>query len=155
MKKKVTFAKIEQFTKRNKIEILTTELNRIIENLVNNDVIQIQSKNQNTTYNLSEQPESNDVVLMSHKQELSSSSSQNERVNFTQDGDREVAHGSAVSESNDDKEEDPMDAVQRDITSLKRVQKTVAKKLYELEKGLIIPQETNPNISIDDVGNGD
>ena len=35
-KKKVTYAKIEQFTKRNKIEISTEELNRIIENLVNN-----------------------------------------------------------------------------------------------------------------------
>ena len=31
-KKKVTFAKIEQFTKKNKIEISTEELNRIIEN---------------------------------------------------------------------------------------------------------------------------
>ena len=55
--------KIEQFTKRNKIEISTEELNRIIENLVNNGVIQMQGENQNTTY-LSKQPES-DVVLMS------------------------------------------------------------------------------------------
>ena len=33
-KKKVTFTKIEQFTKRKKIEILIEELNRIIENFV-------------------------------------------------------------------------------------------------------------------------
>ena len=75
-KKKVTFAKIEQFTKRNKIEISTEELNRIIENLLNNGVKQMQGENQNTTYNLSEQPESNDLMLMSHTQEPSSSSSQ-------------------------------------------------------------------------------
>ena len=75
-KKKVTFAKIEQFTKRNKIEISTEELNRIIENLVNTGVMQMQGENQNTTYNLSGQPESNDLVLMSHAQEPSSSSSQ-------------------------------------------------------------------------------
>ena len=111
--------------------------------------------NQNTTYDLSGQPESNDVVLMSHTQEPSSSSSQNERINFTQDGDGEVAHGLAVSESNDNIEEDPMDAFRKDITSLKSFQETVAKKLYQLEKALIISQETNPNSSIGDVGNGD
>ena len=60
----------------------------------------MQGENQNATYNLSEKPESDDVVLMSHTQEPSSSSSQNERVNFTQDGDGEVTHGSAVPESN-------------------------------------------------------
>ena len=43
-KKKVTFAKTEQFTKRNKIEISAEELNRIIENLVNNGVIQMQAE---------------------------------------------------------------------------------------------------------------
>ena len=97
-KKNVTFAKIEQFIKRNKIEISTEELNRIIENSVKNGVIQMQGENQNATYNLSEQPESDDVVLMSHTQEPSSSSFQNERVNFTQGGDGKVAHGSAVSD---------------------------------------------------------
>ena len=118
-KEKVTFAKMEQFTKRNKIEISTEELNRIIENLVNNGVIQMQGENQNTTCNLSEQPESNDVVLMSHTQEPLSRSSQNERVNYTQDGDGEVAHESAVSESNNNIEQYPMDAVRKDIASLK------------------------------------
>ena len=34
--KHITFAKIEQFIKRNKIGISTEELNRIIENLLNN-----------------------------------------------------------------------------------------------------------------------
>ena len=56
----------------------------------------MQGENQNATYNLSGQPESD----VSHTQEPSSSSSQSERVNFTQDWDGEVAHGSAVSESN-------------------------------------------------------
>ena len=121
-----------QFTKINKIEISTEELNGIIENLVNNIVIQMQGENQNATYNLSEQPESVNVVLTSHTQEPSSSSFQNERVNFSQGGDGEVAHGSVVSESNNNREQDPMDAVRKDITSLKSFQETVAKKLYEL-----------------------
>ena len=121
-----------QFTKINKIEISTEELNGIIENLVNNIVIQMQGENQNATYNLSEQPESVNVVLTSHTQEPSSSSFQNERVNFSQGGDGEVAHGSVVSESNNNIEQDPMDAVRKDITSLKSFQETVAKKLYEL-----------------------
>ena len=82
-KKIVTFSKLEQFTKRNKIEISTEEHNRNIENLVNNGVIQMQGENQNATYNLSEQPLSDDVVLMFHTQKPSLSSSQNERVNFT------------------------------------------------------------------------
>ena len=125
-KEKVTFAKMEQFTKRNKIEISTEELNRIIENLVNNGVIQMQGENQNTTYNPSKQPESNDVVLISHTQEPSSRSSQNERVNYTQDGDGEVAHGSAVSESNNNIEQYTMDAVRKHINSLKIFQETVA-----------------------------
>ena len=90
-KKNVTFAKIEQFTKRNKVEISTEELNRIIENSVDN-VIQMQGKSQNATCRFSEQAESEDVLLMSHTQEPSSSSSQNERVNFTQNGDGEVVH---------------------------------------------------------------
>ena len=78
--------------------------------MVNNGVIQIQGENQNATHNLSEQPESD----VSHTQEPSSSSSQNERVNFTQDGDGEVAHGLAVSEPNNNIEQDPMDAVRKD-----------------------------------------
>ena len=44
---------------------------------------------------------------MSHTQEPSSSSSQNERINFPQDGDGEVAHGSVVSESNSNIEKGP------------------------------------------------
>ena len=118
IKKNVAFEKIEQFTKRNKM----------------------QAENQNATYNLSEQPESDDVVLMSHIQEPSSSSSQNEWVNFTQNGEEVVVHGTAVSESNNKIEQDPMDAVRKDITSLKSFQETVAKKLYEQEKGLITSQ---------------
>ena len=123
IKKNVAFEKIEQFTKRNKM----------------------QAENQNATYNLSEQPESDDVVLMSHIQEPSSSSSQNEWANFTQNGEEVVVHGTAVSESNNKIEQDPMDAVRKDITSLKSFQETVAKKRYELEKVLIISQQTNPN----------
>ena len=118
IKKNVAFEKIEQFTKRNKM----------------------QAENQNATYNLSEQPESDDVVLMSHIQEPSSSSSQNEWVNFTQNEEEVVVHGTAVSESNNKIEQDPMDAVRKDITSLKSFQETVAKKLYEQEKGLITSQ---------------
>ena len=113
----------------------------------------MQVENQNATYNLSEQPESDDIVLMSHTQEPSSSSSQNETVNFTQDGDREVAHGSSVSESNNI-EQNPMDAVRKHVTSLKNFQKTLAKKFYELEKALIISQQTNPNSSTGNVGTG-
>ena len=48
-----------------------------------------------------------------------------------------------------------MNAIRKNITSLKRFQETVAKKLYELEKALLISQETNPNSSIGDVGSGD
>ena len=70
-------------------------------------------------------------------------------------GDGEFAHGSAVSESNNNIEQDPMDAVRKDITSLKSFQETGAKKLYELEKALIISQQTNPNSSIGNVGTAD
>ena len=153
-KKNVTFAKIEQFTKRNKVEISTEELNRIIENSVDN-VIQMQGKSQNATCRFSEQAESEDVLLMSHTQEPSSSSSQNERVNFTQNGDGEVVHGSTVSESNNNIEQGPMNAVRKDITSLKCFQEPVAKKLSELEEALIIFQQINPNSSIGSVGTGD
>ena len=48
-----------------------------------------------------------------------------------------------------------MDAVQNDTTSSKIFQETVAMKLYELEKALIISQQTNPNSSIGNVGTGD
>ena len=48
-----------------------------------------------------------------------------------------------------------MDAVRKDITSLKSFQETVARKLHELEKALIISQETNSNSSIGNVVNGD
>ena len=82
-------------------------------------------------------------------------SSQNESLNFTEDGDREVAHGLAVSESSNNIEQDSIDADRKDIGSLKSFQETVAKKLYELEKALIISEETNPNCSIGNVGTGD
>ena len=48
-----------------------------------------------------------------------------------------------------------MDAVRKDITSLKSFQETVAKKLYELERASIISQQTNPNSSIGNIGTGD
>ena len=48
-----------------------------------------------------------------------------------------------------------MDAIRKDITSLKSFQETVAKKLYELEEALIISQQTNHNSSIGNVGTGD
>ena len=51
-------------------------------------------------------------------------------------GDGEFAHGSAVSESNNNIEQDPMDAVRKDITSLKSFQKTGAKKTLWAGKGL-------------------
>ena len=41
------------------------------------------------------------------------------------------------------------------IISLKSFQKTVTKKLYALEKALIICQQTNRNSSIGNVGSGD
>ena len=94
-------------------------------------------------------------TLMSHTQEPSSSSFQNERVNFTQDGDGEVPHGSAVSQSKNNIEKGPMAAVRKDITSLKRFQETVAKKLYQLEKALIKSEQTNPSSSMVNVGTGD
>ena len=65
----------------------------------------------NGLYNLSEQPDHHDAVLMSHTQEPSSSNFQNERVNFTQGGDGEVAHVLGVSESNNNIEQDPMAVV--------------------------------------------
>ena len=41
------------------------------------------------------------------------------------------------------------------LTSLKHFQETVEKKLHELEKTLIISQQTNPNSSIGNVETGD
>ena len=41
------------------------------------------------------------------------------------------------------------------IISLKSFQKTITKKLYALEKALIICQQTNRNSSIGNVGSGD
>ena len=38
-RKKVTFGKIEAFTKKNNIEVSTDELNNIIENMVTNGII--------------------------------------------------------------------------------------------------------------------
>ena len=87
-------------------------------------------------------------MLISPSQEASSSTSQNEKVNFTQDGDGEVAHESAVSESNNNTEQELMDVFRKDITSLKSFRETVAKKLCELEKTLIISQQTKPSSSL-------
>ena len=93
-------------------------------------------------------------MLISPSQEASSSTSQNEKVNFTQDGDGEVAHESAVSESNNNTEQELMDVFRKDITSLKSFRETVAKKLHELEKTLIISQQTKPSSSLGNVGTG-
>ena len=48
-----------------------------------------------------------------------------------------------------------MDAVRKDITSLKTFQENVAKKLYHQGKALITSQQTNPNGSIGNIGTGD
>ena len=113
---------------------MTEKLNRIIGELVNISITQMQSENRSTTYILCKQPESNDIVLISHTQEPSSSKSQDERVNFTQDWNGEVAHGLPVYESNNNIEQNPVDAVRKDITSLNIFLEIVATTLYELEK---------------------
>ena len=47
-----------------------------------------------------------------------------------------------------------MDVFRKDITSLKSFRETVAKKLHELEKTLIISQQTKPSSSLGNVGTG-
>ena len=51
----VTFAKINSFAKKNKIEIITDELNRFIETIANNGAIQKQGGKENITFNFPEQ----------------------------------------------------------------------------------------------------
>ena len=53
-KEKVTQAKTESFAKKNKIEITTDELKRVIETMVNNGVIQRQGEKESMTYNFPE-----------------------------------------------------------------------------------------------------
>ena len=53
-KERVTQAKIESFAMKNKIEITADELKRVIETMVNNDVIQRQGEKESTTYNFPE-----------------------------------------------------------------------------------------------------
>ena len=69
--KKVTAAKIESFARKNKIEISTDELKKIVKNMVSDALIQKLGEKRGVSYSFPEQPD-NTIEVVSDTQEVSS-----------------------------------------------------------------------------------
>ena len=69
--KKVTTAKIESFARKNKIEISTDELKKIVKNMVSDALIQKLGEKRGVSYSFPEQPD-NTIEVVSDTQEVSS-----------------------------------------------------------------------------------
>ena len=70
-KEKVAIAKIESFARKNKIDISTGKLKKIVENMVRDGVIQKQSEKQGISYYFPEQSD-NSIEVASYTLEVSS-----------------------------------------------------------------------------------
>ena len=147
-KKKVAIAKIESFARKNKIDISTDELKKIVENMVSDGVIQKQGEKQGISHYFPEQSH-NSIKVVSDTQEVSSE----ETVDSTQVED--TRQESVTPDADNNKETETMLSVLKDLDSLKSFQETVEKKLFDLEKALISNQTTPSNNSIYNSGTGD
>ena len=147
-KKKVTIAKIESFARKNKIDISTDKLKKIVENMVSDGVIQKQGEKQDISYYFPEQSD-NSIEVVSDTQEVSSE----ETVDSTQVED--TRQESVTPDADNNKETETMLSVLKDLDSLKSFQETVEKKLFDLEKALISNQTTPSNNSVCNSGTSD
>ena len=143
-KKKVTMAKIESFAKKNKMEISTEELKKIVENMVSEGVILQHGEKQSISYSLPEQSDSSVEVVVSDTQE----GSFEETVKSTTVEDTreesvnpEIRQESVVPTADNNQDKETMLSVLKDLDSFKNFQETVEKKLFDIEKALISNQE--------------
>ena len=121
-KKKVIIAKMESFASKNKIEISTDELKKIVENMVSDGAIQ----KQGISYSFLEQWD-NSIEVVLDTQEVSSE----ETVDSTQ---MEVTRQESVTpDADNNKETETMLSVLKGLDSLKIFQEMVEKKLFDLE----------------------
>ena len=147
-KKKVTTAKIESFARKNKIDISTDELKKIVKNMVSDGVIQKQGEKQViSSYYFPEQSD-NSIEVVLDTLEVSSE----ETVDSTQVED--TRQESVTPDADNNKETETMLSVLKDLDSLKSFQETVEKRLFDLEKALI-SNKTTPSNSIYNNGTGD
>ena len=116
--KKVTTAKIESFARKNKIEISTDELKKIVKNMVSDALIQKLGEKRGVSYSFPEQPD-NTIEVVSDTQEVSSE----ETVDSTQVED--TRQEPFTSDAEKSKETEAMLSVLKDLDFSKHFQGTV------------------------------
>ena len=139
-KKKVTLTKIEDYAKKNNIEGLSS----FLESMIDKGLIEKQGERQNLLYIIPEQCGSN---ITDTQEDISASNPQQETGEAVSSPQEENAQQEiAVNDTSSNTESGAMGLVMKDISSLKNFQSTVEKKLFDLERALIL-QQTIPNSS--------
>ena len=137
-KKKVTLTKIEDYAKKNNIEGLSS----FLESMIDKGLIEKQGERQNLLYIIPEQCGSN--ITDTQEDTSASNPQQGETVSSPQE--ENAQQEIAVNDTSSNTESGAMGLVMKDISSLKNFQSTVEKKLFDLERALIL-QQTIPNSS--------
>ena len=139
-KKKVTLTNIEDYAKKNNIEGLSS----FLESMIDKGLIEKQGERQNLLYIIPEQCGSN---ITDTQEDISASNPQQETGEAVSSPQEENAQQEiAVNDTSSNTESGAMGLVMKDISSLKNFQSTVEKKLFDLERALIL-QQTIPNSS--------
>ena len=139
-KKKVTLTKIEDYAKKNNIEGLSS----FLESMIDKGLIEKQGERQNLLYIIPEQCGSN---ITDTQEDISASNPQQETGEAVSSPQEENAQQEiAVNDTSSNTESGAMGLVMKDISSLKNFRSTVEKKLFDLERALIL-QQTIPNSS--------
>ena len=136
-RKNVTLGKIEAFTKKNNIEILTDELNNIIENMVTNGIIIKKGEDKHASYSYPEQSEVSEEVA-----DITEISQREETEEYFEHGfeetqiipEEDTGKKSAVHQTMENKDTENASVLKKEIDSLKLFQETVEKKLLTWKK---------------------
>ena len=125
-------------------EVSKEDLSSILESMINKGLIEKRGERQNLSYIFPEQCGSN----ITDTQEDTSASNPQQQTGETVSSPQEenAQQEIAVNDTSSNTELGAMGLVMKDISSLKNFQSTVEKKLFDLERALIL-QQTIPNSS--------
>ena len=158
-RKKATIGKIETFIKKNNMEILTDELNNVIDNMVKNGVIVRKGDDKNAAYSYPEKSTANeehmDVAVDSQREDDAEQHSEYDGVEETQVVQEEDTHQNNTDQSIVNNDLVSVSIFNKEITSFKIFQETVEMKLSELEKALNSRKINSGDTIIDNNESGD
>ena len=138
---------------KNNIEVSKEELSSILESMIGKGLIEKQGERQNLSYII---PEQCGINITDTQEDTSARKPQQETGETVISPQEENAQQEiAANDTSSNTESGAMGLVMKDISSLKNFQSTVEKKLFDLERALILQQTigNSSNICHNETGN--